>query len=104
MTTGVLKNFGLGLDRHLQLPDRFGLLDSNPGRWQTFQLKITALNAENTPKSSVKVFFLGRHGEGLRMPRSLTSHLCAIVHASALRQRCLGETRETGEHQGICDR
>jgi broad specificity phosphatase PhoE len=53
-----------GLDRHLQLPDRFGLLDSS-GSWEAFRLKIAGLNAENTPKDSVKVFFLGRHGEGL---------------------------------------
>jgi len=46
------------------LPDRFGLLDSSLGHWQKFQLNITALCLEGKPKESVKVFFLGRHGEG----------------------------------------
>lgn len=46
------------------LPDRFGLLDSSPGHWEKFQLNITALNAKGAPKNSIKVFFLGRHGEG----------------------------------------
>ncbi|KAF9779230.1 phosphoglycerate mutase [Thelephora terrestris] len=46
------------------LPDRFGLLDSSPGHWQKFRFNITALNLEGEPEDSVKVFFLGRHGEG----------------------------------------
>ncbi|KAF9779231.1 phosphoglycerate mutase, partial [Thelephora terrestris] len=46
------------------LPDRFGLLDSNPGHWQRFQLNITALGLEGKPGDSIKVFFLGRHGQG----------------------------------------
>ncbi|KAF9646505.1 phosphoglycerate mutase-like protein [Thelephora ganbajun] len=46
------------------LPDRFGLLDSSPGHWQTFQLKIEALCLEGGPEDSIKVFFLGRHGQG----------------------------------------
>jgi broad specificity phosphatase PhoE len=46
------------------LPDRFGLLDSNRGHWERFKLNIAALNAEGASKGSIKVFFLGRHGEG----------------------------------------
>lgn len=46
------------------LPDRFGLLDSSADHWKKFQLNITALGLECGPKESIKVFFLGRHGEG----------------------------------------
>jgi len=46
------------------LPDRFGLLDSSPGHWENFKLKIENLNSECDPNDSVKVLFLGRHGEG----------------------------------------
>jgi len=46
------------------LPDRFGLLDSSPGHWQKFELDIKALDSGGGSKDSIKVFFLGRHGEG----------------------------------------
>jgi len=46
------------------LPDRFGLLDSSPGHWEKFVLSVKALDLEGKPEDSVKVFFLGRHGEG----------------------------------------
>jgi len=46
------------------LPDRFGLLDSSPGHWQKFEHNITDLGLRGEPSDSVKVFFLGRHGEG----------------------------------------
>ena len=69
MIAGTLQSLKLKVDRHPQLPDRFGLLDSSPGHWQTFQVKIEALCSESGPKGSVKVFFLARHGEGFRRPR-----------------------------------
>jgi len=46
------------------LPDRFGLLDSSPEHWQKFEFKVKALDSDCEPKDSIKVFFLGRHGEG----------------------------------------
>jgi len=39
-------------------------LDSSSGHWETFKAKIEDLDMEGGPKDSVKVFFLGRHGEG----------------------------------------
>jgi len=46
------------------LPDRFGLVDSGPGHWEEFKLKVKDLDAEYGHNGSIKVFFLGRHGEG----------------------------------------
>jgi len=46
------------------LPDRFGLLDSSPGHWEKFEHDITNLGLKGGPNDSIKVFFLGRHGEG----------------------------------------
>jgi len=45
------------------LPPRFGLLDDQPGHWARFKEKIDELN-HGRERGSVKVFFLGRHGEG----------------------------------------
>ena len=60
--------------RRFQLPDRFGLLDSSPGHWEKFQLDIKALQSKDGPNDSIKVFFLARHGEGVRRSRSFTPH------------------------------
>jgi len=47
------------------LPDRFGLVDSSPQRWESFQDKVKALqHEEHAHDSKYKVFFVGRHGEG----------------------------------------
>ncbi|KAF9509648.1 hypothetical protein BS47DRAFT_138544 [Hydnum rufescens UP504] len=47
------------------LPDRFGLIDASPQRWELFQDKVKTLQLqENTDDSSYKVFFVGRHGQG----------------------------------------
>lgn len=65
----------LRVDRQFQLPDRFGLLDSSPGHWENFKLKIENLNSECGSDDSVKVLFLGRHGEGYRELRQATPYL-----------------------------
>ena len=64
----------LKINRRLQLPDRFGLLDSSSGHWKAFETKIKALDLEGGSEDSIKVFFLARHGEGFRGSRSFTPH------------------------------
>jgi broad specificity phosphatase PhoE len=45
---------------------RFGLTDERSDRWTTFWSKIARLNADEKAKGvEYKVFFLGRHGEGV---------------------------------------
>ncbi|KZP29808.1 phosphoglycerate mutase-like protein [Athelia psychrophila] len=47
------------------LPPRFGLLDDSPDHWSTFKQKISQLNADAKDGAVYKVFYLGRHGQGL---------------------------------------
>ncbi|CDO68251.1 hypothetical protein BN946_scf184842.g14 [Trametes cinnabarina] len=46
------------------LPDRFGLLDDSPQRWQKFKQRIDELNATAPENTQYKVFFFVRHGQG----------------------------------------
>ncbi|EIN12161.1 phosphoglycerate mutase [Punctularia strigosozonata HHB-11173 SS5] len=47
------------------LPPRFGLVDESPERWTTFVGRIGELQAQAEGEGAgVKVFWLGRHGEG----------------------------------------
>ena len=61
------------------LPDRFGLIDSSPQRWESFQDKVKALqHGEHAHDSKYKVFFVGRHGE------VRSRHLCtgSLTHVA----------------------
>lgn len=49
-----------------QLPERFGLLDESPQRWNTFQKRIRELNDAAPAGTQYKVFFFSRHGQGIR--------------------------------------
>ncbi|KAF8841585.1 phosphoglycerate mutase-like protein [Paxillus ammoniavirescens] len=44
---------------------RFGLIDESPDRWTQFAAKIKQLNKAAAPGVQYKVFFLGRHGQGV---------------------------------------
>ncbi|KAH9889998.1 phosphoglycerate mutase-like protein [Cubamyces lactineus] len=46
------------------LPDRFGLLDNSPERWETFKKRIDELNATAPKSVRYKVFYFVRHGQG----------------------------------------
>ncbi|KAI8978794.1 phosphoglycerate mutase-like protein [Trametes punicea] len=46
------------------LPERFGLLQDTPDRWETFRRRIEGLNAAAPPHVRYKVLFLVRHGQG----------------------------------------
>ncbi|KIJ69810.1 hypothetical protein HYDPIDRAFT_77920, partial [Hydnomerulius pinastri MD-312] len=47
------------------IPPRFGLVDNSPDRWKTFRTSIDNLNSNAPPDTQYKVFFLGRHGQGV---------------------------------------
>ncbi|KAJ8474034.1 hypothetical protein ONZ45_g16086 [Pleurotus djamor] len=46
------------------IPPSFGLLDTSEDRWETLFKRIANLNHHADSKTSFKLFFLGRHGEG----------------------------------------
>jgi len=46
------------------IPPRFGLVDDTPDRWHSFVDKLKKLNEEAPDRTSYKVIFAGRHGEG----------------------------------------
>ncbi|KAI0328888.1 phosphoglycerate mutase-like protein [Cubamyces sp. BRFM 1775] len=46
------------------LPDRFGLLDDSPERWEKFKKRIDELNATAPGSVRYKVFYFVRHGQG----------------------------------------
>ncbi|KAJ8519522.1 hypothetical protein ONZ45_g3509 [Pleurotus djamor] len=46
------------------IPPSFGLLDTSDDRWDTLFKRIAKLNHHADSKTSFKLFFLGRHGEG----------------------------------------
>jgi hypothetical protein len=48
------------------MPKHFGLLDTSDNRWQTFKSKIEKLNLDADEKTTYKVFYFARHGEGYR--------------------------------------
>ncbi|KAH7887396.1 histidine phosphatase superfamily [Phlebopus sp. FC_14] len=48
-----------------QLPPRFGLVDESPARWDKFKGLIERLNLDAPSNIRYKVFFLGRHGQGV---------------------------------------
>ncbi|KIK96135.1 hypothetical protein PAXRUDRAFT_826293 [Paxillus rubicundulus Ve08.2h10] len=64
-----------GVVNELQLPHygsstektlpRFGLIDESLDRWTQFAAKIEQLNKTAAPGVHYKVFFLGRHGQGV---------------------------------------
>ncbi|GAA5913522.1 hypothetical protein JCM8208_000700 [Rhodotorula glutinis] len=47
------------------LTSSFGLIDRSPSRWRTFQHAIEQLNRDADVHTAYKVFYLGRHGEGV---------------------------------------
>lgn len=49
-----------------QLPARFGLLDDTADNWSRFKHKIAKLNRDAPEGVSYKVFWIGRHGQGIR--------------------------------------
>lgn len=49
-----------------QLPARFGLLDDTADHWSRFEHKIAKLNRDAPDGVSYKVFWIGRHGQGIR--------------------------------------
>ncbi|KAF5376673.1 hypothetical protein D9615_007906 [Tricholomella constricta] len=49
----------------LPIPPSFGLLDNSPGRWQAFFAHLERLNKDADRYTSYKVFFFGRHGQGV---------------------------------------
>ncbi|KAF8064321.1 histidine phosphatase superfamily [Lyophyllum atratum] len=46
------------------IPPRFGLLDDSSDRWNKFFAKLEKLNRDGDRRTSYKVFFFARHGQG----------------------------------------
>ncbi|GAA5850180.1 hypothetical protein JCM8547_001032 [Rhodosporidiobolus lusitaniae] len=46
------------------LQDSFGLIDKSSSRWKRFKRDIKRLNEDGEERTSVKVLFLARHGQG----------------------------------------
>ncbi|BGP52917.1 putative phosphoglycerate mutase pmu1 [Rhodotorula sphaerocarpa] len=46
------------------LDESFGLIDDGPKRWNHLREEVERLNEEARDGTAIKVFFLGRHGEG----------------------------------------
>ena len=53
-------------DHFLQIPPRFGLIDSSSDRWSKFEAKIRQLNQYSPIGTTYKFFLLTRHGQGYR--------------------------------------
>lgn len=51
-----------------QVPARFGLIDDSPLRWVKFEAEILKLQVEAPKGTKYKVLYVGRHGQGFRMP------------------------------------
>ncbi|KAG5645137.1 hypothetical protein DXG03_006854 [Asterophora parasitica] len=47
------------------IPPRFGLLDDSADRWDKFFAHLAGLDESADRYTSYKVFFLGRHGQGV---------------------------------------
>ena len=51
---------------YLQIPPRFGLIDTSNDRWPKFEAKIRQLNQDSPTGTTYKFFLLIRHGQGYR--------------------------------------
>ena len=50
----------------MQIPPRFGLIDTSDDRWLKFEAKIRQLNQDSPIGTTYKFFILTRHGQGYR--------------------------------------
>ncbi|KAJ8502548.1 hypothetical protein ONZ45_g11657 [Pleurotus djamor] len=47
------------------IPPSFGLLDTSNDRWERLFKQVEELNEKSDEKTAFKLFFLGRHGQGI---------------------------------------
>ncbi|KAJ8503214.1 hypothetical protein ONZ45_g11061 [Pleurotus djamor] len=47
------------------IPPSFGLLDTSNDRWERLFMQVEELNQNSDEKTAFKLFFLGRHGQGI---------------------------------------
>jgi hypothetical protein len=67
MDADILQNIHNPIFFLLQVPPRFGLIDTSNDRWAKFEAHIRQLNQDSPIGTTYKFFLLSRHGQGYRM-------------------------------------